>query len=140
MLARQTDFYSTWTAKRFFGLLQQLGPVRVVSVSGPSVFEARCEMGPRDFSEGSLNIITPQYHWNLALDRFRHLRSVTRVHPKSKRCTHFFELRDDPASPPFLRIYLAGGRASGESGRRERLFAAAHAALRSGTDVVLDAR
>ena len=124
-----------WTARRFFDLLRHLGSLRVVSVSGPSVFEARCEIGPQDFSEGSLNIITPQYHWNLSLDRFRHLRSVTRVHPKTGEVTAFFELRDDCSETPFLRIYLSGG-ANGQ--QSERLFADVHPALQHGVDVVLE--
>ena len=129
------DAADHWTARRFFDLLRHLGPLRVVSVSGPSVFEARCEIGPQDFSEGSLNIITPQYHWNLSLDRFRHLRSVTRVHPKTGEITAFFELRDDCSETPFLRIYLSGRR---NDQHAERLFAEVHPALRHGVDVVLE--
>ena len=133
-----SDLYAAWTARRFFNLLQHLGPLRVVSVSGPSVFEALCEIGPQAFSESSLNIITPQYHWNLSLDRFRHLRSVTRVHPKTGKITAFFELRDEANETPFLRIYLSPDPKIVGSCQRQPLFDEAHQSLQCGADVLLE--
>jgi len=138
MLARTQDSYPTWTAERFFNLLQRLGPLRIVTAAGPSVFDARCEVGPRAFSDGALNIVTPDYHWNLALDRFRHLRSVVRTHPRSGRQTAFFELRDDWSAEPFVRIYLSAEAADRASSTAARSFHAAHEVLRGGADVALD--
>ena len=138
MLGRTPHSEPTWTAERFFNLLQRLGPLRIVTAAGPSVFDARCEVGPRDFTDGALNIVTPDYHWNLALDRFRHLRSVVRTHPRSGNRTAFFELRDDDTAEPFLRIYLSAEAADQPASPAAHSFEAAHAALQRGADVALE--
>lgn len=96
---------SGWTTPRFFDLLNELGRLRVISACGPSVFEAICEAGPYEISGGFLNMVTDAYHWHFALERLGHLRSFDTTHARSGRRVLFFELREQPADPPFLRIY-----------------------------------
>ena len=95
-----------WNATRFFDLLQDLGPLRVISVCGPSVFEAICEAGDYEVQGGSINMITPVYHWHFAYGRFAYLRSHDTIHKRSGRQVFFFELREEGEESPFLRIYL----------------------------------
>lgn len=102
-----------WTAPRFFELLQALGRVRVISICGPSVFEAICRVAPFEVRDGFLNLITDAYHWHLALDRIGHLRSRDTEHARSGRRVLFFELAERADAPPFLRIYVF--RAAGEA-------------------------
>mgnify|MGYP003661622644 CR=1 FL=1 len=76
---------SGWTAQRFFDLLSRLGRVRIISVCGPSVFEALCEVEPAVERDGFLNILTDAYHWHFSPARFRSLRSVDALHKRSNR-------------------------------------------------------
>jgi hypothetical protein len=124
-----------WTARRFFTALAGLGPLRVISQSGPSTFEAICEVGAFGISGGYLNAITSSYHWHLRLDGFAHLVSRDEVHERSGRRVLFFELRGDPEDEPFLRIYLY--RHVGEDFGREResRFGELHRELGSGAMV-----
>lgn len=119
-------------AHRFFKLLAALGPLRIISQSGPSTFEAICEVGPFGISDGYLNAITPSYHWHLKLDGFRHLRSRDEVHGRSGRRVLFFELRSEEEGEPFLLIYLHRGKGEDFAPERERLFLEAHQELRGG--------
>ena len=127
-----------WTARRFFELLATLGRLRVISQSGPSTFEALCEVGPFEIAQGFLNAITPAYHWHLAVHRFRHLRSHDEVHARSGRRVLYFTLHEAPDAPPFLRIYLHREKGAEFEPEREARFGAAHAALRDGVAVVLE--
>lgn len=130
-LAAQT----VWTARSFFQELAALSPLRVISVSGPSTFEAICRVDRFGIADGYLNAITPDYHWHLDLRGFRHLRSRDEVHERSGRQVLFFELRSGAEEKPFLRIYVH--REKGEEfepERRER-FAQLHAELASGQRV-----
>lgn len=95
-----------WTAARLFSELRALGRLRVISTSGPSVFEAICRVGAFEIASGHLNIISDAYHWHLGLARFGHLQSHDRVHTRSGRRVLFFELREQAEATPFLRIYL----------------------------------
>mgnify|MGYP005839304455 CR=1 FL=1 len=101
----RNDLSRGWTAPRFFDLLNDLGRLRVISVCGPSVFEAICEAGPYEIVGGFLNMITDAYHWHFAMKRFGHLRSFDTTHARSGRRILYFELREQPEDDPFLRIY-----------------------------------
>jgi hypothetical protein len=127
-----------WTARRFFGLLGSLGRLRVISQSGPSTFEALCEVGPFEIAHGFVNAVTPVYHWHLALKRFRHLRSHDEVHARSGRRVLFFSLREKPDTEPFLRIYLHREKGEEFEPAREARFRAAHGALREGAPIELE--
>lgn len=124
-----------WTARRFFALLGSLGRLRVISQSGPSTFEALCTVGPFEIAHGFVNAITPDYHWHLALKRFRHLRSHDEVHARSGRRVLFFTLAEGPGEPPFLRIYLHREKGAEFDAAREAPFREAHGALRAGVAV-----
>jgi len=121
-----------WTHRRFFDLLGTLGPLRVISISGPSVFEALCTFGPYGFAEGHMNAITPAYHWHLALAGFGHLVSCDEEHARSGRRVLFFELRGADDERPFLRIYLHRPKGEPFDPEIEKRFAEAHAELASG--------
>jgi hypothetical protein len=125
-----------WTATRFFDLLPKLGRLRVISVCGPSVFEAICEAGPYDLAGGSLNMVTPAFHWHLAIDRLRHLRSHDGEHKRSGRRVLFFELREAPDAAPFLRIYVYRPPRQDFDPAVVDVFLAAHAELAEGALVV----
>lgn len=132
---------AAWSHRRFFDALRSLGRLRVISRSGPSTFEALCTFGPYGFGHGHMNAITDAYHWHLALDGFRHLRSRDTVHERSGRRVLFFELREREDAPPFLFIYLHREKGEEFEPERERAFAALHAelgdgcALETGTEV-----
>jgi len=129
---RQSAAPGVWTQADFFRLLEQLGRLRVISGCGPSTFEALCGFGPWSLEHGFMNAITPEYHWHLALARFRHLRSVDSVHARSGRRVLFFELREQAGDEPFLRIYLHREKNAEFGEERERRFAGAHATLEPG--------
>jgi putative heme iron utilization protein len=105
-IASSPSSSSVWTPERFFDALPSLGRLRVISVCGPSVFEAICEAAPYEARDGFLNMITDAYHWHFSTARFRHLRSVDSIHARSARRVLFFELREQEDAPPFLRIYV----------------------------------
>lgn len=128
-----------WTARRFFELLGSLGRLRVISQSGPSTFEALCQVGPFALERGFVNAITPDYHWHLALRRFRHVRSHDEVHARSGRRVLSFALREEAGREPFLRIYLHREKDAEFDAAREARFQAAHGALRHGAPIELEA-
>jgi hypothetical protein len=127
-----------WTARRFFELLGELGRLRVISQSGPSTFEALCQVGPVEIAHGFVNAITPDYHWHLAVKRFRHVRSHDEVHARSGRRVLFFSLREEPGGEPFLRIYLHREKGAEFEPAREARFRAAHGALGDGAPIELE--
>jgi hypothetical protein len=124
-----------WTARRLFEALRDLGPLRVISPAGPSLFEAICAVGPFGIADGYLNAMTPDYHWHLRLDGFRHLTSKDEVHARSGRRVLFFELREAAGGEPFLWIYLHRGKDEEIGARREEIFAALHRELADGRTV-----
>ena len=126
---------SPWTLPRLFTELARLGELRVVSLAGPSVFEAICAVGPFGVAEGHLNAITERYHWHLDLARCRRLRSADETHARSGRRVLFFELAESAASPPFLSVYLYRPPREEFDPARERRFADLHAELASGVDL-----
>lgn len=124
-----------WTARRFFEALGVLGPLRVIAVNGPSVFEAFCEVTSFKIMEGHLNVFDDRYHWHLRLDGFGHLTSCEEVHERSGRKVLYFELRADARSEPFLRIYLYRRVGEDFGDTRELRFAAVHDELRGGREI-----
>lgn len=126
---------SAWTHRRFFTELGPLSPLRVISQSGASTFEAICRFGSFGFEGGHMNAITPEYHWHLALARFRHLTSVDRTHARSGRRVLFFELREQAGAAPFLMIFLYRDRGEEFDAAREQRFAALHAELAEGREL-----
>jgi hypothetical protein len=129
-----------WTARRFFALLGELGRLRIISISGPSTFEAICEVGSCGFGGGLMNAITDGYHWHLELARFGHLRSRDETHARSGRRVLFFELRESAPSPPFLHIYLHREKGEEFEPEREKRFAEAHEQLRDGAALEIAGR
>lgn len=126
---------NAWTAERLFDELQELGRLRVISVCGPSVFEAICEAAPYDVRDGFLNMITDAYHWHFSTARFRYLRSVDSIHARSNRRVLFFELREEEDAPPFLRIYVFRPHGEEFSSMAVERFEAMHHELEDGVPV-----
>lgn len=127
-----------WTAARFFDLLPKLGRLRVISICGPSVFESLCEAGPHSIEHGSLDMITNDFHWHVALARFRHLKSHDSLHARSGRNVLFFELREQADATPFLRIYVYRAPGAEFDPAVAATFAAAHADLARGVALASD--
>lgn len=127
---------SPWTVKRLFEELRELSPLRVISICGPSVFEALCEVGAFGVAQGHLNAITPSYHWHLRVDGCARLRSRDELHARSARRVLFVELFEPDVERPFLSIYLHREKgAEFEPARLER-FAALHALAADGLALV----
>jgi hypothetical protein len=128
-----------WTARRFFEALRALSPLRVISPSGPSLFEAICTLGPFGVADGHLNAITPEYHWHLRLDGVRHVRSKDETHARSGRRVLFFELREEAGGgEPFLWIYLHRGKGEEFDPVREGAFAALHRVFAEGRELEVE--
>lgn len=122
-----------WTPERFFALLAALSPLRVISVCGPSTFEAILEFGPHGFAAGHMNAITDAYHWHLRLDGIGSVQSFDTLHARSGRRVLFFELREHASDErPCLHVYLHRERGADFDPARERRFAEAHADLAAG--------
>lgn len=92
------------SAEGLFHELRALSPLRVISVAGPSTFEAILQLGPFGVAEGWLNVMTPEYHWHLDVEHCSGFRTRDAVHERSGRRVLFFELLAD--GEPFLAIYL----------------------------------
>jgi len=123
---------AAWTHRRFFDALGALSPLRVISISGGSVFEALCSFGSYGVARGHMNAMTPEYHWHVDLARFGALRSKDEVHARSGRRVLFFELREAPEAVPFLRIYVHREKDAEFEPDREAAFLALHAELAEG--------
>ena len=115
-----------------FDLIRQLGPIRVIQITGPSIFETICELDNFSIADGWFNAITPQYHWHLELERCRHLTTRDTIHERSGRRVLFFELREDPEQDPFLLIYLHRGKGEEFEADRDSLFADWHSRCSDG--------
>jgi hypothetical protein len=117
-------------AEQFFEALRELSPLRVISPSGPSLFEAICELGPFGVADGMLNAMTPAYHWHLRLDRIGFVVSKDEIHARSGRRVLFFELRERPDEGsderPFLWIYVHREKGRDFEPEREAAFARLH--------------
>lgn len=92
--------------RAFFEMLRDVSPVRVISISGASVFEAISRVGEVELAEGFLNAITPAYHWHVDLKRFREVRARDELHARSGRRVMFFELAEEAGAKSFLMIYV----------------------------------
>lgn len=123
------------THREFFESLRVLGPLRVISQSGPSVFEAICRLDAYGIQDGHLNALTDAYHWHIDLARFRHVRSHDEVHTRSGRRVLYFALRETPEATPFLFVYLYRGKQEEFGETREALFAELHTQLAAGAEV-----
>lgn len=132
------DIPRDWTARRFFEALTTLGPLRVIAINGPSVFETFCEVTAFKIMDGYLNVFDDRYHWHLRLDGFRHLTSRDEVHERSGRKVLYFELRETAETDPFLRIYLFRGLGEDFGAVREDRFAELHEQLRDGREIRLE--
>ncbi len=117
---------SQFDAQTLFGAIRDLGPLRIISICGPSVFEAIEELGPFGVRDGWLNAINDRFHWHLEVARIGWVTTRDQVHERSGRRVLFFELRETRESDPFLLLYLhrAKGEEFGEA--RQRLFAGLH--------------
>lgn len=108
--------------RTFFDVLRDVSPVRIISISGASVFEAICRIDEVTLADGHLNAITPAYHWHLDLKRFRTVRAHDEIHARSGRRVMFFELAEEPAAKPFLMIYVHREKGAEFEPEREARF------------------
>ncbi len=108
----------------FFKNLRVLSPLRVIQISGPSIFETICSVDSFSIKDGWLNAITPHYHWHLELNRFRHLTTRDTIHERSGRRVLLFELRESGDDEPFLLIYLHRDKGEEFDRARRDAFAA----------------
>lgn len=125
------------TYREFFDALRDLNPLRIISPAGPSVFEAIARFDAYGIADGHLNAITDAYHWHIALERFRHLRSYDEVHARSGRRVLFFALREAAAADPFVLIYLYRGKNDDFDAARTARFADLHGRLGAGVEMGL---
>ena len=116
----------------FFELLKELGPLRIISRSGPSTFEAICTVSRFGVASGFMNAITPEYHWHLQLKGFGHVRSHDEIHDRSGRRVLYFELRENAEANPFLFIYLYRDKGAEFDPAHEKRFLEAHEAMSQG--------
>ena len=127
--------HSNWSATRFFDLLPKLGRLRVISVCGPSVFEAICEAGSYTVERGSINMVTAEFHWHFAPARLSFLQSHDTVHARSGRRVLFFTLHEREDEAPFLRIYVYRRPNEEFDAAAADVFRTAHEDLASGVVV-----
>ncbi len=121
-------------ASDFFEALRILGPLRIIQVTGPSIFETICSVDSFSIADGWLNAITSQYHWHLNLDRFRRITTRDTIHNRSGRRVLFFELHEND-DEPFLSIYLHRGKGEEFEAGRIEAFAALHARCSEGAAI-----
>jgi hypothetical protein len=110
---------SNRSPEELFGALRVLSPLRIISVCGPSVFEAIEDFGPFGIHDGWMNAMSDRYHWHLQLDRIGWITTRDTIHERSGRRVLFLELREKLDAEPFLLLYLH--RAKGEEFEEERL-------------------
>jgi len=127
-----------WTARDLFDLLAELGPLRVISQSGPSTFETICQVKSFAISHGMLNAFTPQYHWHLDLTGLRHVRTRDEIHSRTGRRMLSFDLRTSPDAAPFVIIELHREMNMPFDYYRLRLFSEMHVELGAGVPVGVD--
>lgn len=123
------------TARQLFEELTELGPLRVISVNGPSVFEAICELSSFGVADGWLNAITSEYHWHVRLEGVRHLRTRDEIYARSGRRVLYFELREGAGEEPFLLVYLHRDKGEEFDQWREQRFAAVHERYADGREL-----
>ena len=130
---------AAWTHRRFFDALGPLSPLRIITISGGSVFEALCDFGPYGIARGHMNAMTDAYHWHVDLARFRHLASRDAIHARSGRRVLYFELSEAAGEAPFLSIYLFRDKDADFDPSREKHFLDLHASLAGGVALLEDA-
>jgi hypothetical protein len=123
------------THRELFDAFTTLGPLRIISIAGPSVFESICRLERWGVADGYMNAFTDAYHWHLELARFRHVRTRDEVHERSGRRVLFFELREEAGAEPFLRVYVHRAKNEAFDDAREQTFTGLHAVLGAGADV-----
>ena len=126
---------TAWTAERVLSSLEDLGPLRIITVTGPNVFETICELGGYGVANGYFNAITPQYHWHLRLDGLRHVHTKDEVHARSGRRVLFLEFREQARAEPFLMVYLHRGKGEEFGDEREAAFGRLHEVFGEGAPV-----
>jgi hypothetical protein len=125
----------TVTHREVFDAFEALGPLRIISIAGPSVFESIGRLQRWGFADGHMNAFTDAYHWHLELARFRHVRSRDEVHERSGRRVLYFELREEAEAAPFLRVYLHREKDEAFDAAREHAFGVLHARLDAGASL-----
>ena len=125
--------------QEFFDALRTTSPLRVIQITGPSVFETICEVDSFSLRDQWLNAITPQYHWHLNIERFKHLTTRDTIHERSGRRVLFFELRETADQDPFLLIYLHRGKDEEFKSDREHRFLELHERCADGIRVEVEA-
>ena len=126
--------------REFFEVLRSVSPLRVIQITGPSVFETICDVDSFSLREEWLNAITPLYHWHLNVDRFKHLTTKDEIHERSGRRVLFFELRESSGDErPFLLIYLHRGKDEEFDAVREQTFQQLHDRCSGGATVGVEA-
>jgi hypothetical protein len=123
------------THQEFFDELHALGTLRIISIAGPSVFEAICPLERYGIADGHLNAFTDGYHWHLSLARFRHARTRDETHARSGRRVMFFELRERADGDPFLRIYVHRAKGAEFEPERDARFRTIHDRLGAGMEI-----
>jgi hypothetical protein len=131
---------TTWTVGGVFELLRRLSPLRVISVSGPSVFEAIVDFDRYGFAQGHMNAMTPAYHWHLGLDDFGWIRSYDTVHERSGRRVLFLQFARSSDAEPFVSVYVHRPKGEEFDPTRLEAFARAHAELAEGRRLEADTR
>lgn len=123
------------SARDLFEQLSELGALRVISVNGPSVFEAICELPGFGVADGWINAMTPRVHWHVRLEGVRHLTTRDEIHRRSGRRVLYFELREEAGAEPFLRVYLHREKGEELGTEREARFAAIHERFADGREL-----
>lgn len=134
--ARAAEEASEWTVRRVFEALVDLSPLRVISSTGPSVFEAIIHFEGFGIAMGYVNAMTPEYHWHVELARCRFVRSRDAVHERSGRRVLFLELAEGKGAAPFVLLYLHRGKGEDFAPERLETFAQLHAELEAGRELL----
>lgn len=127
-----TETTRSLTARELFEAFAELGPLRVISVTGPSVFEAILDLDAFGVADGWLNAMTADYHWHVDLARVRHLTTRDTIHERSGRRVLYFELREAADAEPFLLVYLHRGKGEDFAPAREDAFGRLHGGYAGG--------
>ena len=130
--ATKVESQTIESADAFFDLLQTFPRIRVILMTGPSVFEALCAPGAYSIQGHFLNVITPEYHWHLDISKFGFLQSFDQIHARSGRRVLFFSLHEKETDRAFLQIYLYRGPGEEFDRKAESSFMRFHRELAEG--------
>lgn len=123
------------THRELFEAFTALGPLRIISIAGASVFESICRLEQWGINDGYMNAFTDAYHWHVDLGRFRHVRTRDETHDRSGRRVLYFELCEEAGAEPFLRVYVHREKNVAFDDTREQAFNGLHALLGTGAAV-----